>query len=1165
MYRKLYLLLIILLIANYGFAQFDARPLSNLRKKIIAFSDFPEQIDTLSIVPNSFTVYNVPQNYYKIDEAGAVLTWIRRPYADSVLVQYRVFPLKLNAVTRRMNYEEVRYNFLDTKSPVRLTNSLAAQQNSIFNFGELQTEGSIGRGISFGNNQDASVNSTLNLQLSGFIGDSLELTAAITDNNVPIQPDGNTRDLRDFDRIFMQIKKKNWQASFGDLDIRTKKNYFLNFYKRLQGVYFSTENEVNKNSKNSFLFSGSVAKGKFTRNILIPIEGNQGPYRLQSANNELFFVILAGTERVFIDGELLQRGEDQDYVINYNTAEITFTPRRLINKDRRIQVEFEYADRNYLNAQIFGSNEFNYKKKLVASVSVFSNSDAKNSVIDQPLDFAQKQVLAAIGDSIQNAFVPSAVKDTFVAGRILYKKIDTVYNVNQRDSIFVQSSSQQDVLYNVSFTYVGLGKGNYRQVISGANGKVYEWISPDANNLKRGDWDPVAFLVTPKKLQIVSAMFSYLPNTRLSITSELAVSNYDINLFSSKDKSNDNGFAGKLNVKHESKTFSIFSKKLKTETNAGFEYVQGRFRPVERLRNVEFLRDWSLPFNIGPSDEKITRVSFRLSGNETNSFKYELVNYNRSDNYNGNNHLIEQNFSGNSISVNSRLSLLNFDNQFQRGFFLRPNIDVKKTFTHLASLNAGVKYTGEYNKFNNKQSDTLTASSFGFDVYELYLKSNDSILNKWGAVFYSRVDRLPVNKSLQKADQSYNYSLSTELLKNPNRQLKLNVNYRTLEIVRFNLSKLKADKTLLGRSEYSFNEWKGLINGNVLYELGGGQEQRREFTFVAVPVGQGEYTWVDYNNNGIEELNEFETALFRDQKKYIRIFTPSNQYVKASYLQFNYSINIQPANVIKNQTIGISKFLSRIGSNSSLQVNRKIISNGNVVFNPFYQSSSDTNLITLNSFLSNTLYFNRKSTKWGLEATHSKSDSKSLLTFGFESRNIRTILGKIRWNINRKLLSNISFRDVANSLSTTGLKFDNRNFNISQQTIEPNLSYQYQNTFRATIGYSFTRKLNRIDSMERVTQNILNAEIKYNVFSNSSINAKLSYNKINFNSYKGAANTTVGFILLDGLLPGNNYLWTIDFTKRIAGNVEINMQYEGRKPGASNVIHIGRASVKALF
>ncbi|PJA54220.1 MAG: hypothetical protein CO167_05035, partial [Candidatus Marinimicrobia bacterium CG_4_9_14_3_um_filter_48_9] len=69
---------------------------------------------------------------------------------------------------------------------------------------------------------------------------------------------------------------------------------------------------------------------------------------------ENFILVLAGSEQVRLDGELVKRGEDQDYTIDYNSAEINFTNARMINSQNQIVVDFEYAADAFLSDYSFG-------------------------------------------------------------------------------------------------------------------------------------------------------------------------------------------------------------------------------------------------------------------------------------------------------------------------------------------------------------------------------------------------------------------------------------------------------------------------------------------------------------------------------------------------------------------------------------------------------------------------------------------------------------------------------------------------------------------------------------------------------------------------------------------------------------------------------------------
>jgi hypothetical protein len=1136
-------------------------PVSNLHKKYIHVSAGSYAIDSMSIVPGTFLIPGVADSSYQVDYVNGRIFWRHPPPLDSVYVVYRSFPYRINSTVKRLNYDSISNNFLIQPSVYNTRTS----PDNFFNFGNITYNGSFGRAISFGNSQDAVVTSNLNLQLSGYLADSIEISAAITDNNIPIQPDGTTAQINDFDRIFLQFRKKNWTLAMGDIDLRQNQNYFLNFYKRLQGASFEFTAPMGNGVTNKTLVSGAVAKGKYNRNIFQGQEGNQGPYRLQGANNELYFVVLAGTEKVYIDGQLLQRGQDQDYVINYNTAEVTFTQKRMITQDSRIQVEFEYSNQYYLNANLYLYNETNFRDKLKLRFGVFSNSDSRNSPINQPLNQDQKKFLFLIGDSINKAFYPVAPLDTLGPGKVLYAKIDTVYKAANglftHDSIYVFSVNPSVRLYNLTFSDVGAGNGDYVPSQNGVNGNTYVWVAP-VNGQKQGQFAAAEYLVTPKTQQVITLGADYNLSRHTTMTAEYARSHYDVNTLSTLDKKNDDGNAIRMLLKN-SHPFAGSARGLELTTHLSYEYVEASFQPVERLRPVEFARDWGLPVQVAPANETLFSGSVQVSDRKKNFIGYEISGYDRGASFTGIRNTFSHAMAIKGWQLVDQISLTNDNSTTTQGYLLRPKVGLSKTLTGLGGYVLGADYSIEHNEMRDKTTDSVTRTSYAFSTLQAFFKSPLKNPNKWGIVFTSRNNSYPMGRDLVKGDKSWNVNVFADLLKSRHQQFRINATYRSLDIVNSKVTAQQPDRSLLGRAEYMVNAWKGMLTGNALYEVGSGQEQKRAFTYLQVPAGTGQFAWIDLNGDGIQQLNEFVPAQFPDQAKFIRVYTPTNQYIKANYNTFNYSIRISPRSLIGAKAKGFSGFLARMMFQSALQLNQKQLADGFVQFNPVKKPVTDSSLISQNSIFTNTFSFNKTSAKWGFDLSNTKNISKILLTYGYQSQVLQEWNLRSRWSLSKSFLLNLVLRKGHNALQNSSSNFDSSNYNLSQYSIEPDISYTRGSNLRVTLGYKYADKVNSPNNGgELYCSNALNSEIKYNIVQNTSLQGKFTFSNI---IYTGSTHSTVSYIMLDGLLPGKNYLWGLDFTKKLGSSLELSIQYEGRKPGEGQIIHTGRAALRALL
>ncbi len=1113
-------------------------------------------IDSLVIIPGSFSFISETEmdtSLFYIDYLKSSIQLKPDSDRDSIyiIVQYQTLKIHTNHSFQKKNKS---FLFSKMEDPQQFFRIQESKTNSpwLYTDSELNRSGSISRGISAGNNQNVIVNSDMNLQLNGKLNESFNIRAAITDRNIPLQPDGHTQQLQDFDQVYIQLYNKTTQISAGDFELKNEPNHFLRFNKKLLGGALE-HTQILKDSSNLQIKTAiSVSKGKFIRQEIKPIDGNQGPYKLVGENNEPFILVLAGSEKVYIDGVLKVRGELNDYTIDYNMGEIYFSPKSIMTKEKRIIVEFEYSDKNYSRTFTHNHLEYNTLKNR-SFISYYAEKDLKNQSIQPQLDDAQKFFLSTIGDRTSDALYLNIDSLAFSSNEIRYKKIDTLVNGIYYDSVFVYSTIPDSAFYRIGFTQVGKEKGNYILESNLANGRVFRWIAPH-NGLPQGDYEPIMALNPPKHTQILSIGNVLKIGKKAQLKTEMAYSSLDKNTFSKLDSKDNHGLAGlvEYNIIHKimtKDTAHIWSLK----GDVAYEYVSGNFNEIEPFRDVEFARNFGLTNLILQSRQHSGRMKISIQ-NKDHLFSWGIQNM-----------IIEEQYSGFQNQWNHRSKYKRFS-VFNDGFYLSAKRDslANKLLNYKSEINydfkilkAGVILSGEENLQKNSTTDSLISNSNGFNQIEFYVSQRDSSKFEYRFHYLTRTDQIPDKKDLVTESHSDELGFKWSSIKHDNHNLNSTLIYRN-RVFRDTIYG-QSESNLGSTIDYSGLFLKKTIKLNTFYEASGGQEQKRDFYYLKVAKGTGNFVWKDYNGNNIEELDEFEQAVFADEGEYIKLWRMTNDYIQTYNSRFSQNLQFS-APLDWHKRKDFKGFIARFSNHINIRSDKKLQNNALMAYNPFAFAISDTDLVSINQSLRNSFVINQRSPLWSHEFIYATGTSKMFLTGGFEKRLYENFNNVLRIVFFKKITSKTDIGIGEKQYFSD--QFSVRNNKIKHHSLDQSSNILFSNNFRWVLGYKYSEKKNETNQMEKLFSTTISSELSYNITNKGILNWKVSLIK---NDFHGNPNQSIAFEMMEGLVDGVNFITSINIQTNLGQNLQLNGNYEARFSETSKIIHTGNITLRAYF
>ncbi len=1014
----------------------------------------------------------------------------------------------------------------------------------------LQKSGSIVRGFTVGSNRDLSLNSGFRMQLSGKLASDIDIAASLTDDNTPIQPEGTTQTIQEFDKVFVEIRSTNLSATLGDFELDLKGQEFSTLSRKLQGAMATADYHFGSTGE-SVVIAGAVTRGKFNTLQFNGLDAVQGPYLLTGKNGERAIIVIAGTEKVYVNGEVQTRGETNDYTIDYSTGELTFMPRRLITSASRITVDYEYTDRQYSRSLVAAQTATSFLDGKARFMFTFAR-EADNP--DAPIDFtvtdSARQVLEQAGAD-RNKAVQTGVSRVDSGG--IYVLVDTVVAGRGAVTYYRYAPGDTTAKYLVTFSFVGTGQGEYvRQQVG-----VFIWKGAGG-----GDYLPIRYLPLPQSQQVMDFSVDVQPLKSLTVSAEYAASEVDANRFSDLPGVTAAGSAMKFGLSFKPRNVTVGGTDI-----GGFDLqlndrrVGNLFTPIDRTNDIEFTRKWGVD-SLSAGDEEIREADLHylpatgiaVGGSYGRITRGDDLRSTRTE---GDFSLQKPDLPVVAYTIENVDATQTSLDDVSR--WLRQRGTVSYAFW---KATPSFSYEGERRHITPLDGSSYKDGSLAFDQFGpgISLKGVGPLV--FSMAYLWRNDDLANDGALARESESFTQTYSGRMAETANLTTALDVTLSkkkfTPEFQQLGNSDIQ---TVLVRSQSRYAPLNRGIDADLYYEVSTQRTSKLERIFVHVAPGAGNYTYLgDLNHNGIADPDEFVPARFDGD--YIAITVPTDEMYPIIDLKTSTRIRFTPSRFLHRGGGLWSDALSAISTETYARIEEKSSEHDLkqiylLNLNRFLQ---DSTTLAGTQLFTQDLYLFEGQNLFSVRGRYSQT--RGLINFagGIEHSYGREKSVRLRWQLVPEISNQLDYVNKIDRVSSQ--EVSTRIHDILSNTVSFDVSYRPEQNLELGMKFDLAKSTDRFQMPALGAA--LNAQSVRFVYAfqgagQARVEASREEERV------GQTLDTYPYELTGGRLAGKTWIWRFGFDYRVTQFVQASATYDGRTEGGGAPVHTARAEVRAFF